>query len=57
MSKLTERNGQYLINGNLAGFDEVIVYLKEDNTRLQQENKQLHKQLQSWVDACDCGVE
>lgn len=24
---------------------------------LQQENERLKKQLQSWRDACDCGVE
>lgn len=48
MNKLTERNGQYYLDGNLASYDEVIVFLQEENEQLSEdinalENSIVHK--------------
>jgi hypothetical protein len=45
LDELTERNGQYYINGNLAGYDEVIVLLQQHNEGLKEEKEKFQTAL------------
>lgn len=58
MNKLTERNGQYYLDGNLASYDEVIVFLQEENERLNNQLKETEDweaDAYAWRDYCNSG--